>query len=114
MLFEGRPAALPQVPGVDIAAAYRPAIGLSGDYYDVVKLDGEALFLCVADVAGKGAGPALLMANLQSAVRALVRTGESPADICEALNRLIDELAVPCRRATSRFSSLGSPAGSAA
>ena len=65
------PAELPQVPGYSIAADWRPARIVGGDYYDVLRFDENTLGFCIADVAGKGMPAALLMSNLQAAVRGL-------------------------------------------
>lgn len=63
------PRVKPAVGGVDFAGACVPARIVGGDYYDYFQVDGAGLALMVADVAGKGASAALLMANLQGAVR---------------------------------------------
>ena len=51
--------------------------GIGGDFYDVIKRGKGITFICIADVAGKGIGAALLMsnlqANLQRALRAVYR-----------------------------------------
>lgn len=83
------PASIPDVEGIDVAAIYRPAKALSGDYFDILPIEDDGLVLCIGDVAGKGAGPALLMANLQAAVRILVPTCGSPGRLCERLNDLV-------------------------
>ena len=45
-----------------------------------------ATVLSMADVAGKGVPAALLMANLQAALRPLMRDGTAPAEACRRLN----------------------------
>jgi len=85
------PREVPQLPGFEVAGAWRPARTVSGDYYDVFKLDGHRLGVCIADVAGKGVSAALLMANVQAAVRAFAIAPESPAQICGKVNRLLCE-----------------------
>jgi sigma-B regulation protein RsbU (phosphoserine phosphatase) len=64
------PKALPNIPGVDLAAQNIPTKQVGGDYYDVMMLDEHHLFLGIADVTGKGTPAALLMANLQASIKA--------------------------------------------
>ena len=45
--------------------------------------------LCIADVAGKGLPAALLMSNLQAAVRGLASPSLSPDGLCARLNSLV-------------------------
>lgn len=65
------PASLPNIAGFGLAAAWRSARLVSGDFYDVFPLPGGRWVLLVADVADKGAPAALYMTLTQSLVRAL-------------------------------------------
>jgi len=85
------PRNIPQIPGFEIAGAWQPASTVSGDYYDVLRLDNHRLGICIADVVGKGVSAALLMANVQAAVRAYASESESPAQVCGKVNRLLCE-----------------------
>jgi sigma-B regulation protein RsbU (phosphoserine phosphatase) len=90
------PRQLPALAGFGMAAAWEPAAGLGGDHYDVFEVQHGRIALCIADVAGKGMPAALLMSNLQAAVRALAAEGWSPGELCGQLrrimaNRLTDE-----------------------
>ncbi|MCS6987986.1 MAG: PP2C family protein-serine/threonine phosphatase [Chloroherpetonaceae bacterium] len=64
------PKSLPNISGVELAARNIPAKQVGGDYYDIARLDERHLFLGIADVTGKGAPAALLMANLQAFIKA--------------------------------------------
>lgn len=89
------PAAPPQVQGIDIAFASRPANTVGGDYYDAfvreVPTSGSAashrLLLVVADVAGKSVPAALLMATFQASLRTLADEPTSLAELVAGLNR---------------------------
>jgi sigma-B regulation protein RsbU (phosphoserine phosphatase) len=89
------PAAPPQVPGVDIAFATRPANTVAGDYYDAFSRSGEApekqgagkLLVVVADVAGKSVPAALLMATFQASLKALAALPGSLGELVNGLNR---------------------------
>ena len=83
------PKEIPQIPGYEIAGAWQPARIVGGDYYDVFAFGGDTLGLCIADVAGKGMPAALLMSNLQAAVRGIASAYLSPEILCERLNSLI-------------------------
>jgi sigma-B regulation protein RsbU (phosphoserine phosphatase) len=65
------PKEIPQLAGYEIASAWQSARVVGGDYFDVLPFGEEACGLCIADVAGKGLPAALLMSNLQAAVRGL-------------------------------------------
>ena len=66
------PTMLPSIPGVEIAATNISSKQVGGDYYDVISLQDGRQILAIGDVSGKGSPAALLMANLQATIRALV------------------------------------------
>ena len=85
------PSTMPQTAGVRLASSWQPADGVGGDCFDVIT-SGSAVGVAIADVAGKGMPAALLMSNLQAAVRAFAQgTAEPapPATICSNVNRLL-------------------------
>jgi len=91
------PTAVPQVTGIDLSVVWQPADGVGGDCFDTLAF-GEVLGVSIADIAGKGLPAALLMSNLQAAVRAFAQENVSPASICGSVNRLL------CRNmASGRF-----------
>jgi phosphoserine phosphatase RsbU/P len=95
------PKQIPQVAGFDIAGTWEPAKVVGGDYYDVIRLSDHKLAICIADVAGKGISAALLMANVQAAVRAFATDSAPPSEICRRLNSVL------CTNtATSKFVTL--------
>ena len=83
------PKEIPQLPGYEIASAWQSARDVGGDYFDVLPLDADVLGLCIADVAGKGFSAALLMSNLQAAVRGLAAPSLPPDELCLRLNALL-------------------------
>jgi phosphoserine phosphatase RsbU/P len=89
------PKEIPQLPGYEIATAWQSALTVGGDYFDILPFGEEALGLCIADVAGKGLSAALLMSNLQAAVRGLASASLPPDGLCSRLNALL------CRNMTS-------------
>ncbi|MBN1422929.1 SpoIIE family protein phosphatase [Candidatus Fermentibacteria bacterium] len=65
------PGNLPVTPGLETAAHIRFSTDVAGDYYDVIPLDRDRTLVAVGDVTGKGMGAALIMSNLQAALRAI-------------------------------------------
>jgi len=91
------PTAVPKVDGVQLAVAWQPANGVGGDCFDTLSF-GQVLAISIADIAGKGLPAALLMSNLQAAVRAFAQETVAPSSICGSVNRLL------CRNmASGRF-----------
>jgi sigma-B regulation protein RsbU (phosphoserine phosphatase) len=66
------PSIIPSLSGFDIAAANISSKQVGGDYYDVIPVDEHRHIIAIGDVSGKGTPAALLMANLQATIRALV------------------------------------------
>ncbi len=83
------PREIPQMPGYEIASAWQSARLVGGDYFDILPLDEKTLGLCIADVAGKGMPAALLMSNLQAAVRGLSSLSVAPHLLCSRLNSIV-------------------------
>ena len=83
------PNEIPQIQKCKIAGAWRPARSVSGDYFDVLKFSDSKAALCIADVSGKGMPAALLMSNVQAAVHAFASETESPAELCNKVNRVV-------------------------
>jgi sigma-B regulation protein RsbU (phosphoserine phosphatase) len=63
------PHALPEVPGIEIAADMLPAYEVGGDFYDVIPLSNGRLGMLVADVSDKGMPAALYMALSRTLLR---------------------------------------------
>jgi serine phosphatase RsbU (regulator of sigma subunit) len=81
------PRSLDIAPGLDLALAYEPALWVGGDYCDIWPLaDGRVAF-AVGDVSGKGFPAALVMANLQAALRAAVNSRPDPAEAVSQVGR---------------------------
>jgi len=81
----------PQIQGLEIAFATRPANTVAGDYYDVFSRtpgSSETQFLlAIADVAGKSIPAALLMATFQASLKTLSATQCSLSTLVANLNQ---------------------------
>lgn len=83
------PSVMPTLAGCQIAARWTPAAGIGGDCYDVLRFSDTRVAVSIADVVGKGLPAALLMSNLQAAVRAFATPTADPHDVCSSVNRLL-------------------------
>jgi sigma-B regulation protein RsbU (phosphoserine phosphatase) len=104
------PKEIPQLPGYEIADAWQSALTVGGDYFDILPFGEEALGLCIADVAGKGISAALLMSNLQAAVRGLASLSLPPDGLCSRLNALLCRNMTGDRFITFFYAQLDGPA----
>jgi serine phosphatase RsbU (regulator of sigma subunit)/anti-sigma regulatory factor (Ser/Thr protein kinase) len=80
------PKELPDLPGWQVAAYYRPAREVGGDFYDVIPLpDGRVAFV-VGDVTDKGVPAALVMSATRSVLRASATRLIEPGLVLERVN----------------------------
>jgi sigma-B regulation protein RsbU (phosphoserine phosphatase) len=80
------PDTMPSIPGFDVAGWNRPARHVGGDYFGFKKLQDERWALVLGDVSGKGAGAALLVSTLDSALRVLLAQMAVGVELAERLN----------------------------
>ncbi len=85
------PDSTPSVPGWEVAAYYRAARMVGGDFYDFLPLSDGKWGLVVADVADKGMPAALYMALSRTLLRAVARSRDDPAAILMRVNQLLLE-----------------------
>ncbi len=83
------PSELPRFPAWQLAARWRTARQVGGDFYDVIELPDHKMGLFIADVADKGMPAALFMALTRTLVRAAVIETESPAAALRRVNDLL-------------------------
>ena len=86
------PGVPPQIPGLAIAYATRPANTVAGDYYDVFPRPGRSnednrVVLAVADVAGKSIPAAMLMATFQASLKTLSTAQVALPELAANMNR---------------------------
>jgi serine phosphatase RsbU (regulator of sigma subunit) len=83
------PPLLPDIPRVELAAAYHPAgegYEVGGDFYDVFSLTDDQWYAVVGDVCGKGAEAAAVTALARYTIRAAAARRRSPAGILRWLS----------------------------
>lgn len=83
------PQSLPVYPAWQLAARWRTARQVGGDFYDVIELPNKKLGLFIADVADKGMPAALFMALTRTLVHAAVIETDSPAEALRRVNDLL-------------------------
>ncbi len=74
------PRALPAIPGWDVAADYKPAAEVGGDFYELWQVDG-AWMLMLGDVTGKGVDAAALTALARHTAWDASQSDSAPAHV---------------------------------
>lgn len=82
------PAAVPSLPGVQVAAFTESARIVGGDYFDFYPDSAGGQGVVVADVMGKGLPASMLVPNLQASLRILGPEYERPHELAGRLNGL--------------------------
>jgi serine phosphatase RsbU (regulator of sigma subunit)/anti-sigma regulatory factor (Ser/Thr protein kinase) len=80
------PKELPDLPGWQIAAFYRPAREVGGDFYDVIPLPDGRVGFVIGDVTDKGVPAALVMSATRSVLRASAQRLIEPGEVLERVN----------------------------
>ena len=84
-----------QPKNFNIAVAYQPAREVSGDFYDIYKLNEDTMAIIIADVSGKDVSSALFMALTKTLLQVLtenaLKSGQSPLDSIYMTNDYISK-----------------------
>ena len=84
-----------EAAGIEVAVRYRPAGAghlVGGDWYDTLLLPSKDVLLVVGDIAGHGIGAVTGMVAARNCLRGLAVTGAGPADLLAYLNSAICHL----------------------
>jgi serine phosphatase RsbU (regulator of sigma subunit) len=121
------PRELPNLYGVRFAALWRPAHYVSGDIYDVVRLDDDHIGVFIADAVGHGVPAALMTMVICRSLTTKIVAGNTyrliePSEVLAKLNRDMIRrqgrttrfataayAVVNCRNRTLRFAGAGHP-----
>lgn len=90
----------PQIPGLEVATAYRPSeddLLVGGDFYDVFRLGPSEWGVVLGDVCGKDAEAATVTALARWTIRAAAIESQGTAEALANLNELL------CSHGTERF-----------
>jgi len=83
------PKELPDLPGWQVSAYYRPAREVGGDFYDFIELPEGRVGVVIGDVTDKGVPAAMMMAATRSVLRASAGRIVSPGRVLERVNDLM-------------------------
>ncbi len=77
---------IPEIPGIRMESAYRPAGEVGGDFFQVLAAPGGCALVVIGDVSGKGMAAALTVSLLVGALRTLAQSTRNPAEILHGMN----------------------------
>lgn len=88
------PQSLPEMPELEFGVVFRPVGYVSGDMYDLFRLDDRTVGFFIADVVGHGVPAALLTVALCRGLQTMDRSGDGwkPRRPCQVLAKLNDDL----------------------
>jgi sigma-B regulation protein RsbU (phosphoserine phosphatase) len=79
----------PEIEGYEISGKSIPAKEVGGDYFDFIPIDSHRIAFCLGDISGKGMPAALLMSNLQAAVRGQSLVNATAAECVDCCNTML-------------------------
>jgi len=88
------PPMVPDVPGLAIATAYRPAgdgTEVGGDFYDIFPAGPRDWVVALGDVSGKGVEAAVVTTIARHTVRALTVLGHGLTEVLDGVDQVIDQ-----------------------
>ena len=90
------PNKMPVLDGWQLAAYWKPAREVGGDFYEFIRLPDGRLGIAIADVSDKGVPAALVMANTHSVLRAITASFEeneqiTPGMLLSRINNVLCE-----------------------
>jgi serine phosphatase RsbU (regulator of sigma subunit)/anti-sigma regulatory factor (Ser/Thr protein kinase) len=83
------PKSLPDLPTWNVAAFYRPARTVGGDFYDFIELPDGRVMVVVGDVTDKGVPAALVMASTHALLRDTGPRIQGPSEVLARVNDLL-------------------------
>jgi sigma-B regulation protein RsbU (phosphoserine phosphatase) len=82
-----RPKKLPKLPNFTFGMFSESAWGVYSDYYDVIPISKERLYIVIGDVAGKGIQASLIMVMIRAILHLITNTNRSTDTILSWINR---------------------------
>lgn len=81
------PETLLELPGLALTSAYRPALEVGGDFFQIIPLEDGSTQIVLGDVSGKGLKAAMAVSLIVGTIRVLADEWCAPADLLGQLNR---------------------------
>ena len=80
--------------GLRIDYRYIPSGELSGDFFDVIRVDDDLTFFYICDVVGHGVGASMLTMFVQQSMRTIINEKKiyKPGEVLKALNKRFEKL----------------------
>lgn len=79
-------------PRLEVTAMNLAHFKVSGDFYDLVRISDDELFISIADVTGKGLAAALVVANVQTNLRVLLKAERDLDSIAQQVHEAVADL----------------------
>ena len=105
------PKSVPELGGYQIAAYYRPAREVGGDFYDFLDFEDGRLGLVIGDVTDKGVPAAIVMATTRTLLRTAAQRFDSPGEVLERVNELLHHYIPPNMFVTCLYAILDTKSG---
>jgi sigma-B regulation protein RsbU (phosphoserine phosphatase) len=86
------PPAVPEIPGLDVSAVYRPARAgdeVGGDFFDIFEVAADDWIVVVGDVCGKGVEAAVITAVARYTIRGAAVRHPDPREVFDVLNQVL-------------------------
>jgi sigma-B regulation protein RsbU (phosphoserine phosphatase) len=83
------PQSIPAIKGMEVSATYIPCKEVSGDFYDIIRLNDKEFVFVIADVSGKGIPGAMLVSTMQAILKAYFEYTTDLKSIITNLNERI-------------------------
>jgi serine phosphatase RsbU (regulator of sigma subunit)/anti-sigma regulatory factor (Ser/Thr protein kinase) len=106
------PREVPVLPGWNIAAFWRPAREVGGDFYDFITLSDGRLAIVIGDVTDKGVPSAIVMATTRTMLRTAAIESDSPGDVLQIVNERLAREIPPKMFVTCLYAILDGKTGS--
>lgn len=81
-----------EAPNIKISSKYLPAYAIGGDFYDIIQINKNLIFLIIGDVSGHGISSALLTTMIKIMIRNLSEYYTNPSKLLQKLNNQFTEV----------------------